>query len=350
MRIVLMGNGPFAVPSFDRVTSSSQEIVCVVARPAVPSQGKGPPESPVVAWARSRGLAVHTPQSINDPETVAWLAGLKADLLLVCDYGQILKPDALASTRLGGINLHGSLLPRHRGAAPVQWSILAGDELAGVSVIHMTPALDAGPVLTTAQTKVEPGEDAGMLESRLSQLGVEPTLRAIDLLEQNDHPSGIAQDRALATRAPRLKKSDGELHWGYPVVWIDRQIRGLQPWPGVFTHLELPDGKSIRVIVHRATPVPYAGSERLGKIGDLLPENQTRGLGLPGSDGGLAVVARDGVMVLESVQPAGKRAMSGSEFLRGYARHVGLRFRVPDAPHPLLQSMMALPPETKRSA
>jgi methionyl-tRNA formyltransferase len=349
MRIVLMGNGPFAVPSFDRVASSSQEIVFVVARPTVPGQGKDPPESPVVAWANARGLPVHTPQSINDPETVAWLANLRADLLLVCDYGQILKPDALATSRLGGVNLHGSLLPRHRGAAPVQWSILAGDEMAGVSVIHMTPALDAGPVLTTAQTKVESSEDAGLLESRLSQLGIEPTLRAIAMLEQNDHPSGIPQDRALATRAPRLKKSDGELHWQYPVAWIDRQIRGLQPWPGVFTHLELPDGKSLRVIVHRATAVPYEGSERLGKIGDLMLENQTHSLGLPGSEGGLAVVARDGVMVLESVQPAGKRSMSGSEFLRGYARHVGLRFRVPDAPHPLLQTMMALPPEIKRS-
>lgn len=349
MRIVLMGNGPFAVPSFDRVTSSSQEILCVVARPAVSSQGKDPPESPVVAWARARGLPTHTPQSINDPETVAWLAGLQADLLLVCDYGQILKPDALASTRLGGINLHGSLLPRHRGAAPVQWSILAGDEMAGVSVIHMTPALDAGPVLTTAQTKVEPSEDAGMLESRLSQLGVEPTLNAIAMLERNERPSGTPQDRALATRAPRLKKSDGELHWEYPVAWIDRQIRGLQPWPGVFTHLELPDGKSLRVIVHRAAAVRFDGIERLGRVGDLLPDTRIPAIGLPNSEGGLVVVARDGVMVLESVQPAGKRAMTGSEFLRGYARNVGLRFRVPDAPHPLLQTMMALPTETKRT-
>lgn len=350
MRIVLMGNGPFAVPSFDRVACSSHAIACVVARPAVPSQGKGSPESPVVAWARTRGLAVHTPISVNDPVAVTWLASLQADLLVVCDYGQILKPEALAATRFGGINLHGSLLPRHRGAAPVQWSILAGDNLAGVSVIHMTPALDAGPVLTTATTRIEAGEDAGMLESRLSQLGVEPTMLAIGMLEQTDHPSGVQQDRASATRAPRLKKADGELHWNYPVAWIDRQIRGLQPWPGCFTHLELPDGKLLRVIVHRAIGVPSDGNSPLGNVGDLLQENQARSLGRFGSGQGLAVVARDGVMLLESVQPAGKRAMTGVEFLRGYARHDRLRFRVPDAAHPLLESMMALPPETERPA
>lgn len=349
MRIVLMGNGPFAVPSFDRIASSAHEIVSVVARPAVATQGKGPPESPVVAWAREQGLTVYTPLSINDPETVAYLASSKPDLLVVCDYGQILKPEALATARLGGINLHGSLLPRHRGAAPVQWSILGGDNFAGVSVIHMTPALDAGPILTKASTRILQGEDAGMLEKRLSQLGVEPTMQAIEMLQRTDHPTGEVQDRSLATRAPRLKKSDGELHWDYPVLWIDRQIRGLQPWPGVFTHLDFPDGKSLRVIVHQATPVPCALETRLGHVGDYLSPNDGKSLHISGLDRGLAVLARDGVIVLETVQPAGKRPMSGAEFIRGYGRMTGLKFRVPTSPQPLLQTMMNLPSEPSRS-
>jgi methionyl-tRNA formyltransferase len=349
MRIVLMGNGPFAVPSFDAIHSSGREIACVVARPAAPSQGKGPPESPVILWARQRGLAVHTPISINDIETVSWLTSLHADLLVVCDYGQILKPEALSATRLGGINLHGSLLPRHRGAAPVQWSVLAGDLFAGVSVIHMTPGLDAGPILSSASTKIQAGEDAGALESRLSHLGIKPTLRAIAMLEQLEHPASVIQDRSYATRAPRLKKSDGELHWNYPVRWLDRQIRGLQPWPGVFTHLDLPDGKSLRVIVHRATPMESVEVSKFGEVGSLLlPANGTS-INLSWSDQALAVIARDGVMAIESVQPSGKRAMSGAEFMRGYARQAGVRFRVPESPQPLLESMMALPAELREA-
>lgn len=348
MRIVLMGNGPFAVPSFEKIASTSHEIVSVVARPSVVASGKSPLDSPVVVWARDRGLPVQTPTSINDPDTVASLAACRADLLVVCDYGQILKPDALASTRLGGINLHGSLLPRHRGAAPVQWSILAGDPIAGVSVIHMTPALDAGPILTTACTKIESDEDAGMLETRLSRLGIEPTMRAIDMLDQDQQSAGQLQDRAFATRAPRLRKSDGELHWNYPIAWIDRQVRGLQPWPGVFTHLELPDGKCLRVIVHRATAIPLDEPARWGRVGDLLMPKDTSSSESMWSDQAVAVLARDGIMALESVQPSGKRAMTGVEFLRGYARHVGLRFRVPDSPHPLLDTMMALPTDLRR--
>jgi methionyl-tRNA formyltransferase len=349
MRIVLMGNGPFAVPSFDAIYASARDIACVVARPAAPSQGKGPCESPVIVWARQRGLAVHTPISINDIETVSWLTSLHADLLVVCDYGQILKPEALSATRLGGINLHGSLLPRHRGAAPVQWSVLAGDVFAGVSVIHMTPGLDAGPILTSATTRIHMGEDAGELEVRLSQLGIEPTLRAIEMLELDNQPVSSPQDRSYATRAPRLKKSDGEIHWNYPVRWLDRQLRGLQPWPGVFTHLELPDGKSLRVIVHRATPIESAEVSKFGEVGGLLLPADGASINLSWSDQAVGVIARDGVMALESVQPSGKRAMSGAEFMRGYARHSGVRFRVPESPQPLLESMIALPTEPERT-
>jgi methionyl-tRNA formyltransferase len=349
MRMILMGNGPFAVPSFERIASYSHEILAVVARPAVASSGKGPPESPVVTWARERSLALHTPASINDPETIVWLTSLKPDLLVVCDYGQILKPEALGTARLGGINLHGSLLPRHRGAAPVQWSILAGDSQAGVSVIHMTPALDAGPILTRAATAIDLHEDAGMLEARLSQLGVEPTLQAIAMLETNDHPSGEIQDRTYATRAPRLKKSDGELHWKYPVRWIDRQIRGLQPWPGAFTHLELPNGKELRLIVHHAIPLELKDVSGLGNPGDVISGQALESLNPTSASHGLAVLASDGAIVLDSVQPAGKKAMSGEAFLRGYAKETTLLFRVPTQPNPLLEAMMAMPNESARS-
>ncbi len=146
MRMVLMGTGPFAVPSFESLRNRNAEIAAVVCRPEIqsPSAKKGPPPGPVRLWAESHGLPVHTPQSINDLGSVEWLRSLHVDLFVVCDYGQILSSDCLSAARLGGINLHGSLLPRHRGAAPVQWTILSGDRYAGVTVIHMTPGLDAG--------------------------------------------------------------------------------------------------------------------------------------------------------------------------------------------------------------
>jgi methionyl-tRNA formyltransferase len=364
MRLVLMGTGPFAVPSFDRILTQGHTVACVVARPPVAGAGKAgtgkagtgksPPESPVASWARGCGLPIETPDSINDPSTIERLQAMALDLMVVCDYGQILSREALAAARLGGINLHGSLLPRHRGAAPVQWSILAGDRMAGVSVIHMTPALDAGPVLCLAKTEIGSSENAGELESRLSQLGVEPTLEAIDRLAQESMPKGVLQDPSRTTRAPRLKKSDGQLHMGYPVRWIDRQIRGLQPWPGVYANLLFPDGKSVRAILHRAAPRPLEASwateasrasrspgtllygTELDSVRSLFP--------IPATDV-LLVAGCDGLLAIESLQLAGKKPMSAEEFLRGYARHPGMRLEVPEGDHPLLVRMMSTPPD-----
>ncbi|MFN7628470.1 MAG: methionyl-tRNA formyltransferase [Pirellula sp.] len=353
MKIVLMGTGPFAVPSFEKIASSGHEILGVVARPPVPAAGKAPPESPVVVWAKASGFSITTPDSINSADTVAWLKGLGADLFVVCDYGQILSKEALGTARLGGINLHGSLLPRHRGAAPVQWSILSGDLHAGVSVIHMTPHLDAGPVLVRAITPIGENEDAGQLEMRLSQLGVAPTLDAIEMLAENESPPSLPQDPAHATKAPRLRKADGQLNCRYPVSWIDRQIRGLQPWPGVFANLLLPDGKSMRLIIHRARPIPMAtplvqsesiapGTLLYGKTIESLNVPNATGNSLTRLGGQLAVATGDGYLNIEILQPAGKKAMTAEEFLRGYGRQASLRLETPNESHPLLDRMIGL--------
>lgn len=353
MRVVLMGTGPFAVPTFDQIVRDGHAIAAVVARPPVPtSSGKAPPESPVIAWAKQSGLPIATPDSINTEASIQWLREQHADLLVVCDYGQILSRDALAAARLGGINLHGSLLPRHRGAAPVQWSILSGDEQAGISVIHMTPQLDGGPVLTREATPIAPGESAGDLEARLSQLGVAPSMAAIAALSKSDHPEGIVQNPALATRAPRLKKSDGLLHLGYAVAWIDRQIRGLQPWPGVYTQFEFPDGKTLRVIVHQARPLPMTAAHLEGcGIGQVLHGDSLRQLlerspiEPPPSTSSrlphLGLVARDGLVLVDRLQPAGKKPMAAEEFVRGYGRYATWRTEVPTDSHPLLDRMIA---------
>lgn len=354
LKLVLMGTGPFAVPSFHQIAKSQHKILAVVTKPPVenPSRDKEPPESPVMSWAKESGLNVFTPVSINQPESIQWLTELAPDLLIVCDYGQILSNPALMTARLGGINLHGSLLPRHRGAAPVQWSILAGDAVAGVSVIHMTPKLDAGPVIQQLETSIQVSESALELEARLSQLGVGPTMLSIDgLAEQNpssiDSALGIPQDPNLTTKAPRLKKTDGQLDFRYPIAWIDRQIRGLQPWPGVFGNMINSQGKAVRMVIHRAFPLAVDPSHL--KQLELSPGQiifsdtaQKLSLAVEHPKQWVAVVAVDGLLVLESVQIAGKLPMQSAGFVSGYGKQIGLHFETPSSPQHLLEKMISM--------
>ncbi len=363
LKLVLMGTGPFAFPSFRQIARSHHTILAVVTKPPVenPSRDKAPPESPILTWARQAELQIVTPASINDPSAVEWLTQLQADLLIVCDYGQILSKEALATASLGGINLHGSLLPRHRGAAPVQWSILAGDPQAGVSVIHMTTKLDAGPVLQQRQTPIQPDESADELEARLSQLGVEPTMLAIETLARGDEQAGIEQDPEKTTKAPRLKKSDGQLDFRYPIAWIDRQIRGLQPWPGVFGNLILSQdnsaqanssqAKSIRTVIHRAKPVaidPAKIAELGWTPGQILWSDSAleASLVIEHPKQWVGVVAHDGLLVLEVLQLAGKSAMQAASFVSGYGKQKNLRFETPGHAQGLLDRMMALGGQT----
>jgi len=363
LKLVLMGTGPFAFPSFRQIARSHHTILAVVTKPPVenPSRDKAPPESPILTWARQAELQIVTPASINDPSAIEWLTQLRADLLIVCDYGQILSKEALATASLGGINLHGSLLPRHRGAAPVQWSILAGDPQAGISVIHMTTKLDAGPVLQQRQTPIQPDESAVELEARLSQLGVEPTMLAIETLALGDEQAGIEQDPEKTTKAPRLKKSDGQLDFRYPIAWIDRQIRGLQPWPGVFGNLILSQdnsaqanssqAKSIRTVIHRAKPIaidPAKIAELGWTPGQVLWSDSAleASLVIEHPKQWVGVVAHDGLLVLEVLQLAGKSAMQAASFVSGYGKQKNLRFETPGHAQGLLDRMMALGGQT----
>ena len=356
MRLILMGTGPFAIPSFQALLQKGYEIVHVVTRPTVPPPNKKVPEhGPVRQWASDHQLPIADPVSINKPETIQWLKSLNADLMVVCDYGQILSHAALAATKLGGINLHGSLLPRHRGAAPVQWSILSGDIVAGVSIIHMTPALDGGPVLHVLSTEIGSSETAAELEVRLSNLGVQSTLESVAVLASKTslkecEDLGQRQDKSLATKAPRLAKEDGELNFHYPVKWIDRLIRGLQPWPGTFAHFQFPDGRTIRVIIPKATPIEGDINSLALKPGDLLYGNPLRSFvescsSLKASveeyslSSSLFAVATDGLLSIPVVQPAGKRLMSAEEFLRGHTRYSSMKIHCIPATHRLLNQI-----------
>ncbi len=318
MRIIAMGTGPFAVPSFEALRQSEHEIVAVVTKPEPPVKSrKGPPPAPVRTWAQQHGLEILDPPSINDAQAVETLNALSADLLVVCDYGQILKPDALATGRLGGINLHGSLLPAYRGAAPVQRALLNGDAETGVCVIHMTPKLDGGPILASISTAITDQETSGELEQRLSLMGVPLVLQSVKTLSRwdGDASIGVPQDNALATRAPRLDKKQAEIDWTKTAREIDVLVRGMQPWPIAFCQVKVRENKPpVRLAILRVSKVDEDSTG--------LEPGQTLG----GKE--LVVAVGDGAVKIESLRPAGKNEMTGEEFQRGYQLPRGTRLSV----------------------
>jgi len=317
LRIVVMGTGPFAVPMFAALRDSPHEIVAVVTRPDRAPPGRRPPPNPMRAAATAAGLPILDPERVNDPAAVAAVAALRPDLFVVCDYGQILSPELLAIPPLGGINLHGSLLPRHRGAAPVQWAILAGDDVTGVSVIHMTPGLDAGNVITAAATPIGGHETAAELERRLAEMGRGPVVEAIPLLREAvaaGRPVGVPQDATAATRAPRITKTDGGVAWTQDAARIERMRRALEPWPRATTFYARGDGVRQRLVLEDVAVVPSPARE--APPGTVLV-----------AGGGRLVVACGGGTALEILRlvPEGRRSMSAAEFLRGSPLREGAR-------------------------
>ncbi len=315
-----MGTGPFAVPTFQALLDSEHQVPCLVTRPDKPARGrKKLPLNPMREVAQANGLPVFAPVSINSTEGLALLDDQQPELLVVCDYGQILSADSLSKAPLGGINLHGSLLPKYRGAAPINWALLNGDTRAGVTVIHMTPRLDGGPMLCQRALEVGDDEDAVRLERRLSRIGVDAVFEAIDMLDEWDGTSslGEAQSRHLVSKAPRLKKSDGRVDWHQSAVRISHQVRALKPWPSTFSHL-LRDGKPpMRLILDKVSVVDNELELPVGS-------------GRANEEGKVVVQCGEGLLCLERLQPAGKRVMESAEFVRGYGATV-LRFGDPEA-------------------
>lgn len=316
LRIVVMGTGPFAVPMFEALRLSSHEIVAVVTRPDHAPPGRKPPRNPMRGAAAAAGLPILDPEQINDADSRAQLASLHADLFVVCDYGQILCRDLLAVPPLGGINLHGSLLPRHRGAAPVQWAILAGDAVTGVSVIQMTPALDAGNVIVARETPIGPRETAAELEPRLAAIGAAAVVEAVDLLAAAAAGTtlGVPQDAACATRAPRLIKADGIVDWSQTAPEIERRRRALEPWPRLTTFYARGDGQVQRLVLEDVAVAEDAAA-------DTAP-----GTVLVATGDRLVVACGGGTAVaITRLVPEGRRSMSVADFLRGSPLRPGSR-------------------------
>jgi len=313
MDVVVMGNGPFAAPMLEAVAASQHRVKLVVTRPDRP-QGKRLEitPGPVAALATKLSLPLEQPESVNDPVYIDRLSELHADLLVVADFGQILNNAALGTTKLGGINVHASLLPKYRGAAPVAWAIYHGEEKTGISIIRMTPELDGGGVLLQRELPIDPQETAGQLEVRLSRLGAELAVEAIGLLSTG--PCEVmVQDRSLVTKAPRLRKEDGRIDWNRPAAAICQQVRAMQPWPIAYFDWRKPSGETIRIQVLRATPEESRSSSAPGTILDAKP-------------GTLIVATQNGAVSILRLKPAGKKEMDAATFLNGYRAMPGDTF------------------------
>jgi methionyl-tRNA formyltransferase len=317
MRYIMMGTGPFAAPTFRALLESPHETLALFTKPIRTIAGKREnPPMPLRELAEAAGVPVYDPDDVNQSETVELLRQMEPDLLVVCDYGQILNAETLSVSRLGGVNLHGSLLPKYRGAAPVNWALIRGEKKTGITVIHMNTQLDAGPSLVRCEAPIDPGEDAVALEARLAELGAPAVLEALEMLEFWDGYSllGELQDRARMTRAPRLKKSDGQIDWRLGAEQIRNRVRGLQPWPGTFTFWDAGKGAPLRLLIERVTVQDPPAGEHSPEPGEVVRAEGDA----------LWVAAGDGrLVVIEQLQPAGKRRMMAGEFLRGHRLRAG---------------------------
>ncbi len=317
MRIVMMGTGPFAVPTLEALVAEGHEIPLVITRPLPPARGRrAGPVNPVRDWAEAAGLPIEAPADINSSEAHELLKQIAAELFVVCDYGQILSSTTLKLARLGGINLHGSLLPRYRGAAPVHWAVYHGEAETGVTVIHMTPRLDAGPCLTRRITPIGPEETTEELEPRLAQLGIDAVREAISLLETlyGESSLGLPHSQAEATRAPRLSRDDGRIDWRRSATQIAAQVRAFQPWPGSFTFLPREGGAPLRLVLYRVRP--EEGPAKPCEPGTVVSTE----------NGELRIATGEGELVVLELQPEGKRRMAAADFLRGAPLVVGAKF------------------------
>jgi len=296
-RIVFMGSPEFALPILDALVEHFP-VVGVVTQPDKPA-GRGNRLTPpaVKVRAQALGLPVIQPRRLSEPETMAQLRAWAPDLIVVAAFGQILKPEVLQLPRYGCLNVHASLLPRWRGAAPVQYALLHGDAQTGVTIMLMDEGLDTGPILSQRATLIRPDDNALTLSQRLARMGAELLVETIPpYLAGELQPQ--PQDERLATYAPRLKKQDGLLDFTKPAVALARQVRAFYPWPGSFMPWR---GGNLKVLQARALPeVPSPG-----------PGRRLAHQGWP------AVGTAEGVLLLERVQPPGKRPMSGDAFLRG---------------------------------
>ncbi len=304
-----MGSGALACPLLEGILAAGRDDLVAVVTPPDRAGGRGMQCLPcaVKTLAQGRGLPTFTPGNANAEDFVAQMGALKPDVVVVACYGQFLKGNLLAVPRLGTINVHPSLLPKYRGASPIQWALANGERETGVSVLTVTPKMDAGEILAQERFPISPDDTFCTLEPKLAARGAELLVRVLDGFRAGE-TRGAPQDDAQATFARKLAKEDGLVDWSLPAEAIRSQLRGFSPWPGAYTFL--PGGMLLKI--HEMEVEAGAAG---GAPGTVL---ETGGAGP-------LVATGVGALRLTMVQPAGKKSMPGGAFLRGHRLSAGER-------------------------
>ena len=316
MRIVFLGSPDFSLPTLEALVRGPHEVVAVVTQPDRPAgRGHAPAPPPVKAAALAHGLTVMQPENVSSPESVAALQTLSPDVLVVAAYGQILRQRLLDVPARGSLNVHASLLPRHRGASPIAAAILAGDAVTGVTVMEVVRALDAGPMVSHVEEQILPSDTTGSLEQRLSVAGGELLASTLDGWVGGEIVAQ-PQDDALATYAPQLKREDAQLDWSLSAADLWRRVRAFNPWPIAYSRWR---EEELRII--EAWPLEGdSGSEPSTVLdSERLPAEAQA------SDATFSVQTGSGRLAIVRLQQPGRRPVSGAEFLRGQRDFVGTK-------------------------
>ena len=308
MKIIFMGTPDFAVVPLEEIYKAGHEIVLIVTQPDKPRgrSGKLAP-SPVKSWALEHDIEVFQPKKIRDEESVDYLSKIECDIAVVAAFGQILPKSILDMPRYGCINVHASLLPKYRGAAPIQWAILNGEKKSGVTIMQMGEGLDDGDMLLTREVMLDGTETGGSLFDDLAQLGGKAVVEALELIEQGSI-NPVKQDESAATHVSMINKELGRIDWSDDAVKIERYVRGLNPWPSAYSSFK---GKNLKIwrshVVH---------SEELDNNG-VNPADYKAGQVCFVNKKCVFVATGDGVLSLDEIQLEGKKRMEIAPFLLG---------------------------------
>ncbi len=311
MDIIFFGSGHFAVPSLAAIRAAGHTVSCVVTQPdRKKGRGLHLEGTPVKIAAQEAGLAIYQPVILNAPGPLEYLSALKPDLLVVIAYGQILSADILKIPRLGAINAHASLLPRYRGAAPINWAIINGEKTTGVTIIKMNERMDAGAVVTQEPCPITDADTAVTLEHKLSELAVPLVIKTLECLQQHSCHA-VPQDEHRISFAPKMHKHTGLIHWGKPAVRIHDLVRGCLEWPGAFTYYK---GKLLKLFDTSVTTLPESSDAmEPGRIVVVTPDH-------------IVVACADGALHIAELQLEGGKRMPAHVFIAGHRVAAGDSF------------------------
>lgn len=326
MKIIFMGTPDFSVGTLEALLAAGHEVTLAVTQPDKPKgRGKAMQFSAVKEAALAHGIEVYQPRRVREEACIEHLRGYEADIIVVVAFGQILPGEILEMPRYGCVNVHASLLPKYRGAAPIQWAVINGETVTGVTTMRMDEGLDTGDMILKEEVELAPEETGGSLFERLAKVGAKLCVRTLEAIE-NGTAVYTPQEHELATHTTIIKKQLGEIDWQKSAKEIERLTRGLNPWPSAYTYL---NGKTLKI--WRAYVVGQEEAEK-GKEGLSQPQGP-EGLGQmePGcivevTKGGITVQTGEGLLQLLEVQLEGKKRMSVDAFLRGFQIEAGCRF------------------------